>query len=117
MDARLKSLRIFNGFQLSRSLPKCCCLWLSGLPLPWHKSVKSIEVLALALVLHMQAMSIFKISCNSERNKKTMNSVLQLQKLMPTASAGEISVLFISTYSNICPTTSLPGEAGKFEMQ
>ena len=46
-----------------------------------------------------------------------MNTVLQLQKLMPTASTGEISVLFISTYSNICPTTSLPGEAGKFEMQ
>jgi hypothetical protein len=45
-----------------------------------------------------------------------MNTVLQLQKLMPMASP-EISVLFISTYSNICPTTSLPGEAGKFEMQ
>ena len=45
-----------------------------------------------------------------------MNSVLQLQKLMPT-STGEIGVLFVSTYSNICPTTGLPGEAGKFEMQ
>jgi len=62
----------------------------------------------------MQAMSVFKFKLPSKGKK--MNSVLQLQKLMPT-STGEIGVLFVSTYSNICPTTSLPGEAGKFEMQ
>jgi hypothetical protein len=57
-----------------------------------------------------------KIKCNLERNED-MNTVLQLQKLMPTASTGEMSILFVSTYSNICPTTGLPGEGGQFEMQ
>jgi hypothetical protein len=44
-----------------------------------------------------------------------MNTVLQLQKLNPIA--GEINILFVSTYSNICPTTGLPGAAGQFEME
>jgi len=76
-------------------------------------SLTIIGVSALALALHIQGASVLK---NFERNEKNMNTVLQLQKLMPTASTGEISALFISTYSNICPTTGMPGEAG-FEMQ
>jgi hypothetical protein len=91
---------------------------LSEASLALQQSLTIVGVSALALALHMQEMSAFqKSSCYFERNEKNMNTVLQLQKLMPTASTGEISVLFISTYSNICPTTGLPGEAGKFEMQ
>jgi len=89
---------------------------LSGASLALQQSLTIVGVSALALALHMQEM-FQKSSCYFERNEKNMNTVLQLQKLMPTASTGEISVLFISTYSNICPTTGLPGEAGKFEMQ
>lgn len=46
-----------------------------------------------------------------------MNTILQLQKLTPMANREQMSVMFISTYSNICPTTNLTAETNSFEMQ
>jgi hypothetical protein len=46
-----------------------------------------------------------------------MNTVLQLQKLNPTANREEMNGMFISTYSNICPTTSLTAEHNPFQME
>src|SRR5438309_9198145 len=53
-------------------------------------------------------------SCN--RQGETMSTVLQLQKLVPAVGPGEVSMVFVSTYSSICPTNS-PQDGGQFEME
>lgn len=46
-----------------------------------------------------------------------MSNVLQLQKLVPAAEQGEVSLVFVSTYSSICPTNGMPEDGAHFEME
>jgi hypothetical protein len=46
-----------------------------------------------------------------------MNTVLQLQKLLPTASSAKFNILLVSTYSNICPSTGMAGESRQLEIE